>query len=915
MAWSGTAAVMALALAGMAGAGAATGHPGRVTELHCEGRETPLAVEEAHPRFSWTYGERTPLPHGTLEDEARVVVSHSAATAKAGKGEVWDSGWVKTNSLAMIYTGPALEQGSEYWWSVTTHNANGAPMTWSDPARFRIAEREWQGKWIQAPWSTIRDGAESDGGKPMPIFRREFALREKPVEAILRIAGLGQWEAQLDGSSTIAPSGLHQAWTSYRKTVTYSSYDLTAQLNAGHHALGVMLGNGMYNVQRSVMPNGKARYTKFEGSFGPPKMIAELRLRYSDGRTEVIASDTAWKAARGPVVFSSTYGGEDYDARKVQAGWSRAGFDDSSWAEVSIVAGPGGELRAEISPEMHEAQSYPPAKAKDLGPNTVLYDFGQNFSGRPRIRVQGPAGAVLKLTPSELLNPDGTPIQRSSGGPAWWTYTLKGTGVEEWEPQFDYYGFRYMQAEWSGTGAHIVNISAKRLTSDSPDTGTFASSSPMLNAIHKLIVSAMHNNEASLFTDCPHREKLGWLEETHLVAAGLNFNNNLEALFQATDKNMADAQRTDGMVPEIAPQYMVFDPKWDIFNDSPEWGSAAVLAPWAAYRFYGDARELARSYPTMQAYVKYLESKAHDGVVDYGLGDWYDIGPGNPGVSKLTTTGVTGTLMLYEDAVVMRKIASLLGHNEDAAAYTALSERTKAAFNRRFWDDKAGFYDKGSQAANAMPLALGVVPEERRAQVLAHIVADIHAHDDHVTTGEVSYPYLLRALMAAGRGDLLLTMTLRKDAPSYGSQLAAGATALTEAWDANPHASQDHFMLGAVEEWFYRGLGGIDIDMSRPDPAERITIRPDMVAGLNWINSSYKSTVGKIASSWKREGGITRMEVTIPTGVEATVVVPARKGEFVTASRTAKLLRKDGEARVYRLGSGTSTFSIRGAKA
>jgi len=781
----------------------------------------------------------------------------------------------------------------------------------------QLTEKPWTAQWIQAPWSTGRDGAESDGSRPMPIFRREFAIRRRPVEAALRIAGLGQWDAQLDGSQ-VAPAGLHQSWTDYRKTVTYETYDVTRTMGVGSHTLAVTLGNGMYNVQRTMMQNGKARYTKFEGSFGPPKMIAELRLRYADGRREVIATDGSWRVARGPVVFSSTYGGEDYDARLLEEGWNHVGFSDATWTKASVVDGPDGALQAAIAPEVHVVRSYDNLRGMTAVPGKVVYDLGQNIAGRPHVRVQGPAGAVLKLTPGELLNPDGTVSQRSSGGPSWWSYTLKGTGVEEWEPQFGYYGFRYLQAEWSGVRtsdgkAHIVELSAARLTSNSPVTGNFESSNPMLNAVHKLIVEAMRNNEVSLFTDCPHREKLGWLEETHLVASGLMFNNDVEGLFRATDKNTADAQKPNGMVPTITPQYTMFGPKYAIYDDSPEWGSASVLAPWAAYRFYGDAGELARSYSTMKAYVKFLESKAHDGIVDYGLGDWYDIGPGEPGVSKLTTTGVTGTLMLFEDAEAMAKIALLLGRREEAAEYSALADREKAAFNRRFWDEDSGFYDKGSQTANAMPLALGVVPEAKRAVVLAHIVADIHAHDDHVTTGEVGYPYLLRVLMAANRGDLVLAMTLRTDAPSYGSQLTAGATALTEAWDANPHASQDHFMLGAAEEWFYRGLGGIDIDMSRSVPAERITIRPGIVAGLDWVRSGYKSKVGKVESEWKHEGEITTIDISVPAGIEAMVVLPVNAGQTVEATPRAKLIRKQTDAMVYRVGSGTHRFTVTGA--
>ncbi len=505
------------------------------------------------------------------------------------------------------------------------------------------------------------------------------------------------------------------------------------------------------------------------------------------------------------------------------------------------------------------------------------------------------------------------------GGAQWWSYTLCGKTPETWAPRFSYYGFRYLQVQWMGGAARsgkVIAVRGRALRSDSDVVGSFQSSSTMLNRIHALILAAMHNNEMSLFTDCPHREKLGWLEETHLVAPGLMFNSNLQALYRATAQNIADAQKEDGMVPTIAPQYTMFGPKYAIYDDSPEWGSASILAAWEAYTFYGDADELQQNYPTMQRYLSYLQSRAKDGIVAYGLGDWYDIGPGEPGFEKNTTLGVTGTLMLYEDAATMQKIALLLGYADDATRYAELAEQEKRAFNARFWNPAAGYYDTGSQTANAMPLQLGIVPEERRTEVLQHIVADIRAHSDHVTTGEVGFPYLVRALMDNGRSDVMLALMLRTDPPSYGSQLAAGATSLTEAWDANPKNSQDHFMLGGGEEWLYRGLGGIDLDMSRA-PSDRITIRPQIVKGVSWVRCGYTSTEGRIESDWTRHEGRTTMDVTIPAGAEANIIVPAHgndlikeRGKLAQTLSYLKLIRRDTTDATYEVQSGSYHFSV-----
>src|SRR6185437_2658561 len=766
----------------------------------------------------------------------------------------------------------------------------------------------WRAKWIAAPWSTERDGAESDGSRPMPIFRHEFVLKAKPVRAELRIVGLGQWQASLGNATSVQsvePAGLHGAWTDYRKTVVFDRIDVTSMLDKGRDVLAVMLGNGMYNVQRTslpgVLPRGQ-RYTKFAASFGVPKLIAQLDVRYPDGSRETIATDQAWKVKRGPVVFDSTYGGEDYDARREPNDWRMPTLNDAAWSAAQSVEGPGGALTPAIAPEVGQHKTYIPVKQTDLGDGRVVYDLGQNFAGVVRIRARGPAGAIVRLIPGELLNSDGTVTQATFHGPMWWSYTLRGEKAgEAWEPLFGYGGFRYIQVEWTpgpGMAAAKSDVTLPRgkllslvgiaQHSDAAVVGHFASSNEMLNRIHALIVAAIQNNEVSILTDCPEREKLGWLEQTHLQASGLMFNNDLQMLFRAQDRNMMDAQKPDGIVPTIAPQYTHFGPKNAVFDDSPEWGSASVLEPWWAYSFYGDRKELESDYPMMQRYVAALESKAVDGIVAYGLGDWYDTGPGAPGFEKNTTLGVTATLMLYEDAVAMARIAKLLGHAEDVARYDALATKTANAFNHRYWDATHGWYDRGSQTANAMPLALGIVPAGRRAQVLARVVADIDAHNDHVTTGEIGYPYLLRALAGGGRDDVILAMMLRKDPPSYGSQLEAGATSLTEAWDANPHSSQDHLMLGGAEEWFYRRLGGMDIDVSRNIPAERLTIRPIAVLGVDWVRCEFDSVLGKVQSNWKREGNVVRYTVTVP--VVSTVVLP----ESASAEKNLHALRSGG---------------------
>ncbi|WP_348266709.1 family 78 glycoside hydrolase catalytic domain [Edaphobacter paludis] len=888
------------------GAGHAEGRLLAAAGLRCDAAAQPLAVEDVAPRLEWRLTAASDM-RGVGQSAYRVLVASSQQALDAGQGNMWDSGRVESSdSFGVVYRGKTLAAEKTYFWKVMVWDERGDAAPWSAVGSWTMAPAEWTAKWI-AQAGTTNETAE------MPLFRRQFAVRPKLVRAMLYVSALGQGEVHLNGRK-VGDAELAPSWTDYRKTVRYEAYDVTAMLRQGKNAVGVMVGNGMFNVVKTP-----ERYTKLENSFGRPMVMVQMRLTYADGRSEAVVSDASWTAAAGPITFSSTYGGEDYDATKEQAGWDSAGFRGDGWKPVSVVDGPGGTLATEVAPPIEVMKTYAPVKTTEVKPGMTVYDLGQNFAGWPDVKVRGPRGAVVKMVPGELLNEDGTVSQRSSGSPQWFSYTLKGGGVEEWHPQFSYYGFRYVQVEWTSGKGEVASLTGDAVHTSSQVVGEFASSNEMLNRIHHLIVMAMQNNSVSLFTDCPHREKLGWLEETHLVAPGLIFNSNLQGLFAATEKNMADAQKADGMVPTIAPEYTVFAKQgYGVFDDSPEWGSASVLAEWSAYRAYGDVGELQRSYPVMQQYVKFLEGKAKDGIVAYGLGDWFDIGPGGPGLGKQTTLGVTATLMLYEDAVTMAKIARLLEKPEDAAGYEALASRIGTAFNARFWNAATGTYDKGSQTANAMPLALGLAPEAERAEVLEHIVADIHAHHDHVTTGEIGYPYMLRALMAAGRSDVVMAMMMRKDPPSYGSQLEAGATSLTEAWDANPHSSQDHFMLGGAEEWFYRGLGGIDFDLSRVVNAERITIRPAVVEGVDWVRCSYESKLGKIESDWKKENGSLTMDVTVPAGETGTVWIPAADGAAVTEGATpaekaagVTFVRRINGAEVYRVGSGSYHFTVK----
>jgi hypothetical protein len=560
-------------------------------------------------------------------------------------------------------------------------------------------------------------------------------------------------------------------------------------------------------------------------------------------------------------------------------------------------------------------KEYKPVKVTQPKPDVWVYDFGQNCASMPKLTVKGPAGASVRLTPGELLHDNGLVSQGSCGGPAYYTYTLNGAGTETWMPRFFYYGSRYLQVETSGHAAgaapQIIELTSQFVHSSAATVGSFACANPLVNRIHALIGAAIESNLQSVLTDCPHREKLGWLECAHLLAGCVMYNYDVPTFYAKIANDMSEAQLANGLVPDIAPEYTVFSGG---FRDSPEWGSAYVITPWQVYQMYGDRTLLVRHYEGMKRYVEYLKSTAKDSIVTHGLGDWYDIGPGGPGESKLTSKGLTATAIYYQALGILKDTAALLGKADEARQFDEQARAVKAAFQQKFFHADKNQYDRNSQTANAMPLVLGLVPEDRRAAVLAGLVAQIRAGGNRVTAGDVGFNYLMRALSDGGQGNVLYDMLIRDDGPGYAFQLKKGATSLTEAWDTNPRSSQNHCMLGHIEEWFYRGLGGIASDRAGPG-FKKIIIQPQIVGDLSAANVAYGSPYGRIVSNWKRDAGRLTMDVAIPANTTATVYVPAKDAAAVTESGKAivpgsgvEFLRTENNAAVYAVGSGTYRF-------
>ncbi|MDR0845590.1 MAG: glycoside hydrolase family 78 protein [Tannerella sp.] len=853
------------------------------TALTCEMMTNPLAIETEHPRFGWKLLSDV---QGDRQTAYQIIVSSSE------KNEVWNSGKVKSGqSQFILFGGKKLQPATRYYWHVKVWDNQGKETeTESEPVFFETApafsaNTQWIGAVTRAE-SNLPVGRRNfhnpslnkEENKALyenlhPLALRSILLRKsfnvsKPVEkAVVYASGLGHYNLFLNGEK-VSRDLFTPAISDYDKTVYYNTYQLDTLLQEKENVIGVLLGNGFYNAVGN-------RYRKLWVSFGPPTLFFEMHLYYKDGTTEVIASDKSWKYDLSPITFNDIYGGEDYDARLEQTAWNKAGFNDKAWKPVVVQEAPQGKLQAQQLTNVRCLEQYGAVSMTKVDSSYIL-NMGQNLSGYPGIKVIGKKGQTIQLTVGELLDKEtGKVSQKQSGSPHFYSYTLKGEEIEEWFPEFSYYGFQYIQIDGadvlSSVGTDkplIVDVKSHFIYNSVPENGHFESSNELFNRAHILIKNAVKSNMQAVFTDCPHREKLGWLEETHLNGPGLLYNWNLTQFFPKVMEDIANGQRTNGLVPSIVPEYVVFG---DDFTDSPEWGSAAVIVPWMYYRFYGDNSLIRKYYDVMKRYTDYLTSKSSGHIVSHGLGDWYDYGEHAAGYSKNSPIEVSATSHYYYSVYLLAEAAKMLGKSSDEKKYVTLAKDIRKAFNDKFFNKDTRQYGTGSQFCNAVAIFMGIVESQYKQAVMENLKADIRAHGNRLTTGDVGNRYLFQALALNGENELMYLMNNHEEAPGYGFQLKFGVTTLTEQWDPRKGNSWNHFMMGQIDEWFFRSLAGIE--PSTPGFKE-FTIQPHVAGDLTYVKADHETLYGTISVEWKRENNRFHLSVNIPVNTKATVILP-----------------------------------------
>ncbi len=764
-----------------------------------------------------------------------------------------------------------------------------------------IERTDWNRAALTTP--TLTTGDLNDAA---PLLRRAFDLpAKKIVSATATLCGLGYQILYINGQR-VGTSQLDPGWTEFHKRSLYVTYDVTSMMREGRNAVGVMLGNGFYNpTTKDVWYCNNAPWV------APVALRLNLHVVFADGTSETVVSDGSWQWSTGEITYQNIRSGETQDKRRTVEGWSKPDFDAVGWKPVIPVAGPKGALRAQMHPPIRTAEEVPVVGITEPKPGVYVFKMAENMTGWTRFRVKGKPGQKITLRHAETLLPDGTINTDNSGFTygRWQTdeIILGESGEGVFEPHFSYHAFQYVQIEGLGAAPSEDVLVGVKVHTDLPEAGTFECSSKLINDIQAMMRRTYLNNMHGLPTDCPHREKLGWMCDGFMASEMGMWNFDGAALYAKWIRDMADDQEPDGRLSPIIPG-TGWAKEAGGGGFDPLWTGVTVFMPWHLYQMYGDTRLLAEHFYSMRRYVDYVESKSVDGLISEPafniLGDWLEVDYVDP-KSKRTPNVFAGNAAWFQCADLVSKSAAVLDQPDVAKRYAELAERIRTAINAKWFDPaKDRYVFEDSQCGPAQALMLGIAPEASRPGVLNSLLENIKQRNGHLSTGIVGTYYLFKALGASANDDVAWKIATQTDYPSWGHLLSLGATTVYEAW--NGHGSRNHPALGSPGFWFYEGIAGI----RRAAPGfSKIVIQPGVFSGLDWAKATYASPYGEIRSAWKRDGDRLTLEVTVPPGVTAEVFVPTNKKSAVSESnKRLQPARMEADHAVFTIGSGTYVF-------
>jgi alpha-L-rhamnosidase len=903
----------------------------RAVALRAEYLVDPLAIDVRVPRLSWIIDAGT--ARGVAQTAYQLEVASTAANLAADKADLWDSGKTLGNRQNQIeYEGVPLTSRQTAFWKVRVWDQTDEPSAWSNSASWSMGlldQSDWVARWIGDPRPSVDNVAAT-------TLRRRFTLAALPVRAVLYAAALGVYEVRVNGQR-VGDHVLAPEFTDYHTRTQYQAYDITPLLHDGDNVIAALLGDGWYagGIGLAQALIGKAR-----NIYGDhPRLLVQLEVTSESGNIERIVTDSTWRVTRdGPIRSSDILNGETYDARREMPRWDNVGFDDAQWSAADVASGVTTQLVAQPNEPIRVTQDVKAISVTEPKAGVYVFDLGQNMVGWSRITVRGAAGSTVALTHAEMLGPEGTVYTDNlRGAQQTDRYTLRGAATETFEPHFTYHGFRYVQVMGLAAKPRLTDLVGRQVNSALTEASTFETSSPLITKLWQNVRWTQRDNMIGIPTDCPQRdERLGWMGDIQVFSGTSIYNADMGAFLTKWLQDVRDAQTPDGRFADFSPQPFqrtLAERKRGDFMGVPGWGDAGVVVPWRLWQQYGDRRQLRQSYDASKRWIEFIRANNPDLLWknkrgnDYG--DWLNANTVRD--STMPRTGaevpkpVFATMMFAYATDLVSRMAVVLREDADAKQYGALFGDIKAAFNAAYVTED-GHIEGNTQAGYALALHFDLLPEEKRAAAARYLIEGIDAYHGHMSTGFHSTYRMMLELSRAGRSDVAYELINATSFPSWGYSIENGATTIWERWDGYVKGrgfqdkgmnSFNHYAIGAVAEWMYRVILGINNDDEHPG-YEQFVIHPVPGGGLTWVKGSYRSIRGTIESGWRVDGATFTEDVTIPANTSATVYVPSKDAERITESGVparqspgVQFVRMDGDAAVFTVQSGTYRFVVR----
>lgn len=889
-----------------------------VQKLTCEQEDNPLLVESKNPRLAW---QITSSKRGNNQLAYQIVVATSLDKLSASDADLWNSGRVESNqSQGISYQGEELVSRQTCYWKVKVWTTNGE-SAWSAPASWEMGllyYKDWSARWIGFDKAFSWDKDEFHSRLSARYFRKEIDLNKADIEKVrVYIIGLGLYEFNLNGKK-VGESVLCPSPTDYNANVLYHVHDITAELQDGKNALGVVLGNGRFYTMRQHYKGYKIK------NFGYPKMLFQMEIVYKNGKKEIVRSDNSWKGtADGPILSNNEYDGEDYDARKELTGWSEVGYNDSTWLEAEYVEQPDAIYQAQQNKNMKVLKEIKPISIKRLPDDKYILDLGQNMAGWLQLRVSGKAGDKITMRFGEVLNDDGTLFTtnlRDAKQEA--NYTLRGGGEELWEPRFVYYGFRYVEITGYPNKPTIDDFMGKVVSDEMSINGAFSCDNELLNQLHRNAYWGILSNYKGMPIDCPQRnERQPWLGDRTMGCYGENFIFNNTKLYAKWADDIAYSQLNSGEICDVAPAY------WRYYSDNMSWCGTWLMVVDMIYQQTGNKEPIEKHYLGIKKWLSYMENRyAEHGIVTKdSYGDWcvppisIEEGRGKSADKKYPSSLIS-TAYYYHYLQLMQKFAPLAGHDNDVLTYQQKAIEVKKAFNAKFFHEDQASYGEDKLTDNLLALGMGLTTHETREVTIKTIRRLIENYDNHLSSGVVGVQWLMRSLAHYGMEDLAWEIATKTSYPSWGYMIENGATTIWELWNGNTaHPKMNSYnhvmMLGDLISWIYEDLGGIK--SSREEVGfKKIIMHPMFDAKTNRVNVSYQSVYGEIRSFWQKKKSQLLWQVVIPGNTTAELKIPAsaidkikENGQKIGESKDVRIKERHAEFVIVEVSSGTYNFT------